>query len=267
MTIKDIQNLTHEDINKMTTDELRKTLSAAQSALNRRIFGYNRRDGTHVRGSLEVVRDNLLKNSNYPIPQAFRAGFNDRGNIIETKNKMSYRKNPNNDPNISQYNKEVRGYNRQAELFNRVAREHNKPIIDEWFNERREFFINRGLQDIQSSNISQLRHALVDVRNSLSTKTSTITGWNETISDFVKTLERGIKDYTGRENYTISQKDYARFWRAFNRADEFFNTTNAGSRYELYRKVIDVMNSYPNLEPDELADELVRQFEYGVFDD
>lgn len=267
MTIKDIQNLTHEDINKMSVKELRNTLRVAQNALNRRIFGYNRRDGTHVRGSLEVIRDNLLKDSNYPVPHAFRTGLNDGGDLIATRNKKSYRNNPNNNPEISNYNKEVRAYNKEVELYNREVRKHNAPIIQQWYEGRHQFFVNRGLEDIQSSNISQLRHALVDVRNSLDTKTSTIKGWNKVLSEFMETLERAIKDFTGKEGYSISRRDYARFFRTFNRANEYFNTTNAGSRYELYRKVIDLMNSYPNLEPDELADELIRQFEDGNFDD
>lgn len=100
--------------------------------------------------------------------------------------------------------------------------------------------------------ISLLRSQFTRVRDFLSTKTSTVEGWENVLDNWVKKLSKE----TGVE---IRRKDYSKFWKVYNMVEETIpEETVQGGRYELWRKVATAVTDrdYSNLSPTELATKL-----------
>lgn len=100
--------------------------------------------------------------------------------------------------------------------------------------------------------ISLLRSQFTRVRDFLSTKTSTVEGWENVLDNWVKKLSKE----TGVE---IRRKDYSKFWKVYNMVEEVIpEETIQGGRYELWRKVATAVTDrdYSNLSPTELATKL-----------
>lgn len=124
---------------------------------------------------------------------------------------------------------------------------------------RRDYYTNMlKLDQIQKGSeteINELKHLFVQYRNFLRTETSTMTGWEQNISNIINKISE-------KSGVRIKRADYDKFWNVVNEISEGYKLSAVNSNYELYRTVNEYLvdDRWKNLTPDELAAQIEQRY-------
>lgn len=209
MKEKDIIGLTYEDILGKSKGELVEIINTASRKLNVKIFGSAKK-----RGGLDIIAAKLRKNIKYPIPSAFREGF-DYSGIIE-KEKLGASKGEEREL-IRRRNAEIQ--------------QNNERIISNWYEKQKARFSKTSATESES--LSALRHKASELRDKLSLKTITETGWNKALRTIIKKIET-------ETGISIARKDFKYFFDIVRAIDR--PTTTKKDKYEIWRRVAEVVD-------------------------
>lgn len=90
--------------------------------------------------------------------------------------------------------------------------------------------------DISKAKRSELLHGIIEYRNYLRLKQSTVSGTAEVQKDVISTVEK----YSG---YTIPKSDYEEFWQAYKDLRKEYSAVSGG-KYELWRRIGEVAEQH-----------------------
>lgn len=98
--------------------------------------------------------------------------------------------------------------------------------------------------DVNLSNMtsSELRHRLVQLRDYLKTKTSTMGGWEKTLQKFISKYNKEAR--ISRNGPKVDKENYDIFWKVYNRVEEVVHANTLSTPYELWREVGEYINQH-----------------------
>lgn len=133
-----------------------------------------------------------------------------------------------------------RRYNRLKEAYSKIKEKVPNYPIPFALSEKGVYNRILSAKDIKNLDYTQLVDQYTHISNFLNERSSTLTGWQDYLSQWINKVHDTLKDKYGID-IIIRKKDFALFWEIYNRVDENAMVSNANVNYEIYRDVAEAI--------------------------
>ena len=185
MKIEDIKKLTHEETSKMSRKELFELVKESNSLMKSRLTRLTNFAKSQNIGKPIVLREWGLLDSDTESKMR-------KYGIIDDEYRRKYK--------ITKEDGKITG---KKKMYNR-----NKISIS---------YQTLHLEPKEDDKVDALRYKFKKIQNFLNDKTSTVSGWKNTMENFYERL-LGVKNAKGREH--LGKVNYNQFWKIYNKVQE-----------------------------------------------